>query len=71
MCLYVCNLSILFHLAAYWNLLMTLLGCVSEHLWILIPDVCLVLFAEILVDWTKHAFITKFNHIRCEVGMMH
>ena len=26
--------------------------------------VCIVLASECLVDWLKHAFITKFNHIR-------
>lgn len=33
----------------------------------LIPDVLLVLFTECLVDWVKHAFITKFNEIPFEV----
>jgi hypothetical protein len=27
----------------------------------------MVLFAELLVDWLKHAFITKFNEITAEV----
>jgi hypothetical protein len=27
----------------------------------------IVLFSEVAVDWLKHAFITKFNHIRPEV----
>lgn len=26
-----------------------------------------VMLSEILVDWLKHAFITKFNHIRSSV----
>lgn len=26
-----------------------------------------VLISEMLVDWLKHAFITKFNHIRPSV----
>lgn len=26
-----------------------------------------VLFSELIVDWLKHAFITKFNHIRPSV----
>lgn len=29
--------------------------------------VCIVLASEFLVDWLKHAFITKFNHIRPSV----
>lgn len=29
--------------------------------------VCIVLASECLVDWLKHAFITKFNHIRPSV----
>ena len=39
----------------------------SDHLWVLIPDVLMVLFTEFLVDWVKHAFITKFNEIPFEV----
>jgi hypothetical protein len=31
------------------------------------PIVCLVLVSEIFVDWTKHAFITKFNDISPDV----
>ena len=38
-----------------------------DHLWVLIPDVLMVLFTEFLVDWVKHAFITKFNEIPFEV----
>ncbi|KAK3587469.1 hypothetical protein CHS0354_003601 [Potamilus streckersoni] len=34
-----------------------------EHIWTLLPDASLVLIAELLVDWGKHAFITKFNEI--------
>lgn len=26
-----------------------------------------ILLSEIIVDWLKHAFITKFNHIRPSV----
>ena len=29
----------------------------------MIPIVMLVLVSEVFVDWTKHAFITKFNDI--------
>ncbi|XP_033633187.1 transmembrane anterior posterior transformation protein 1 homolog [Asterias rubens] len=38
-----------------------------DHFWELIPDLFSVLVAEILVDWVKHAFITKFNSIPAEV----
>lgn len=26
-----------------------------------------VIISEMLVDWLKHAFITKFNHVRASV----
>lgn len=29
--------------------------------------VVVVLISETLVDWLKHAFITKFNHVRASV----
>ncbi|PWN51695.1 DUF747-domain-containing protein [Violaceomyces palustris] len=29
-----------------------------------LTPVCIVLLSECVVDWLKHAFITKFNHIR-------
>ncbi|KAL7643625.1 UNVERIFIED_CONTAM: hypothetical protein RMT77_005608 [Armadillidium vulgare] len=35
----------------------------SERLWILLPDCLLILGTEVLVDWIKHAFITRFNDI--------
>lgn len=35
----------------------------EERLWILLPDCLLVCGTEILVDWLKHAFITRFNDI--------
>ncbi|KAJ1351735.1 hypothetical protein KIN20_007860 [Parelaphostrongylus tenuis] len=39
----------------------------SEHLREMMPDVLMVFGAELLVDWLKHAFITKFNEINAEV----
>lgn len=39
----------------------------SEHLWVLFPDVFMVLTSEVAVDIIKHAFITKFNDITAEV----
>lgn len=38
-----------------------------DHLWVILPDAVMVLLAEFLVDWVKHAFITKFNDISDEV----
>ncbi|KAJ8336335.1 hypothetical protein SKAU_G00396780 [Synaphobranchus kaupii] len=38
-----------------------------DHLWVLFPDVCMVIASEIAVDIVKHAFITKFNDITAEV----
>ncbi|XP_014669810.1 PREDICTED: transmembrane anterior posterior transformation protein 1 homolog [Priapulus caudatus] len=39
----------------------------ADHFWVLIPDMIVVLVAELFVDWLKHAFITKFNEIPAEV----
>lgn len=39
----------------------------SETLWVLVPDCLLVLFSEVLVDWIKHAFITRFNELPVDV----
>ncbi|XP_012579491.1 PREDICTED: transmembrane anterior posterior transformation protein 1 homolog [Condylura cristata] len=38
-----------------------------DHLWVLFPDVCMVIASEIAVDTVKHAFITKFNDITADV----
>ncbi|PIK49350.1 putative transmembrane anterior posterior transformation protein 1-like isoform X1 [Apostichopus japonicus] len=38
-----------------------------DHFWELLPDMGMVLFAEVVVDSTKHAFITKFNLLSAEV----
>uniref|UniRef100_A0A8B9RPC5 Transmembrane anterior posterior transformation 1b n=1 Tax=Astyanax mexicanus TaxID=7994 RepID=A0A8B9RPC5_ASTMX len=38
-----------------------------DHLWVLFPDVCMVIASEIAVDVVKHAFITKFNDIPADV----
>ncbi|XP_068202816.1 transmembrane anterior posterior transformation protein 1 homolog isoform X1 [Palaemon carinicauda] len=35
----------------------------EERLWILLPDCLMVCGTEVLVDWLKHAFITRFNDI--------
>ena len=36
---------------------------VSDHLGVLLPLIFLIFLSEILVDWIKHGFITKFNGI--------
>uniref|UniRef100_A0A674AGK4 Transmembrane anterior posterior transformation 1 n=1 Tax=Salmo trutta TaxID=8032 RepID=A0A674AGK4_SALTR len=38
-----------------------------DHLWVLLPDVFMVIASEIAVDIIKHAFITKFNEITADV----
>ncbi|XP_063231691.1 protein TAPT1 homolog [Bacillus rossius redtenbacheri] len=35
----------------------------EERFWVLVPDCIMVLGAEVLVDWIKHAFITRFNEL--------
>ncbi|KAF4094159.1 hypothetical protein AMELA_G00010210 [Ameiurus melas] len=39
----------------------------SDHLWVLLPDVVMVVGSEVAVDVVKHAFITKFNDITADV----
>ncbi|KHN82377.1 Protein TAPT1 -like protein [Toxocara canis] len=38
-----------------------------DHLVEMLPDLAMVVIAELMVDWLKHAFITKFNEIPAEV----
>ncbi|KAJ3614106.1 hypothetical protein NHX12_017682 [Muraenolepis orangiensis] len=38
-----------------------------DHLWVLCPDVIMVIASEVAVDVVKHAFITKFNDISADV----
>ncbi|KAM4584882.1 transmembrane anterior posterior transformation protein 1 homolog isoform 2-T2 [Odontesthes bonariensis] len=38
-----------------------------DHLWVLFPDVVMVITSEVAVDVVKHAFITKFNDISADV----
>lgn len=35
----------------------------EEMFWVLAPDCLLVLCFEVIIDWLKHAFITRFNEI--------
>ncbi|KAG9510905.1 Transmembrane anterior posterior transformation protein 1, partial [Fragariocoptes setiger] len=39
----------------------------EEQFWVLVPDCIMILVAEMVVDWFKHAFVTRFNEISCEV----
>lgn len=39
----------------------------ADHLWVLLPDVFMVILSEVTVDIVKHAFITKFNDITADV----
>ncbi|XP_011496039.1 PREDICTED: protein TAPT1 homolog isoform X2 [Ceratosolen solmsi marchali] len=60
-----------FHLSML--LLAVSLQTMKEYAWrgdrlaVLLPDCVLLLFAEVLVDWVKHAFITRFNELRSTV----
>ncbi|KAJ8317668.1 hypothetical protein KUTeg_005572 [Tegillarca granosa] len=38
-----------------------------DQVWVIIPDAVLVLVAEVMVDWIKHAFILKFNETKADV----
>ncbi|CAJ1059094.1 transmembrane anterior posterior transformation protein 1 homolog [Xyrichtys novacula] len=38
-----------------------------DHLWVMFPDVFMVVTSEVVVDIIKHAFITKFNDITADV----
>ncbi|XP_023328133.1 transmembrane anterior posterior transformation protein 1 homolog [Eurytemora carolleeae] len=42
-------------------------GWKEESFWSLAPDCLIVLGAEVLVDWIKHAFITRFNEVSADV----
>ena len=35
-------------------------------MWDILPDVAVIVISEILIDWIKHAFVTKFNGIPVE-----
>ena len=39
----------------------------AEHIEGMAQDAMIVIAAEVVVDWVKHAFITKFNEISAEV----
>lgn len=35
--------------------------------YVMLPDCCYVLITEVLIDWIKHAFITRFNELPVDV----
>lgn len=39
----------------------------SEQFFVMLPDCFWVMFTEFVVDWIKHAFITRFNEIPIDV----
>uniref|UniRef100_A0A914C0A3 Uncharacterized protein n=1 Tax=Acrobeloides nanus TaxID=290746 RepID=A0A914C0A3_9BILA len=46
---------------------MTAVNWKLDHLTEMVPDLVMVIIAELIVDWLKHAFITKFNEISADV----
>uniref|UniRef100_A0A915N1B2 Protein TAPT1 homolog n=1 Tax=Meloidogyne javanica TaxID=6303 RepID=A0A915N1B2_MELJA len=46
---------------------MTAVNWKLEHLYEMTPDLIMIIAAELMVDWLKHAFITKFNEISSQV----
>lgn len=54
-------------------LIIVMIQTLKEYNWnenqfyILLPDCLLILTAEVIVDWFKHAFVTRFNEITSEV----
>ena len=38
----------------------------TSHVYVMLPDVGLIIASEIAIDWIKHAFVTKFNGISIE-----
>lgn len=60
-----------FHLTML--LLAVTLQTMKEYAWradrliVLLPDCVMLLLAEVLVDWVKHAFITRFNELSSTV----
>lgn len=38
-----------------------------EQFWLLLPDCIVVLCVEFVIDWIKHAFVTKFNELPLDV----
>uniref|UniRef100_A0A182J9C8 Protein TAPT1 homolog n=1 Tax=Anopheles atroparvus TaxID=41427 RepID=A0A182J9C8_ANOAO len=60
-----------FHLSVL--MLIVLIQTMKEFSWkpeqffVMFPDCMYVMVTECLVDWIKHAFITRFNEIPCDV----
>ncbi|XP_016149115.1 transmembrane anterior posterior transformation protein 1 homolog [Sinocyclocheilus grahami] len=71
-----CRRSSLYIKERFTNSVLLLIVCLrnmeqfswnSDHLWVLLPDVLIVIMSEVAVDIVKHAFITKFNDITADV----
>ncbi|VEN40772.1 unnamed protein product [Callosobruchus maculatus] len=39
----------------------------ADRFWVMLPDCITVLVAELMIDWIKHAFITRFNELNIDV----
>lgn len=39
----------------------------EKHLYVLLPECAIILLSETMVDWAKHAFVTRFNEISSDV----
>lgn len=46
---------------------MCFFSIILESFWELMLDCLYVMISEMLIDWTKHAFITRFNEINLSV----
>lgn len=42
-------------------------GWKFDRFWIMLPDCIAILISEMVVDWIKHAFITRFNELNLDV----
>lgn len=62
------SLSLMLHLKSWIKSECTI--CFSDQFMVLLPYCIAVIIAEMLVDWTKHAFITRFNEINFEVRIL-
>lgn len=59
-----------FQMTLFYCLIVCVGLCQADDVWAAMPKYILVVLAmlacEVIVDWVKHAFITKFNHIDAE-----
>ena len=60
-----------FHL--FWLLYIVLIRSLSQHDWSIeavediVVYIAVILFAELIIDWMKHAFIVKFNNLSVDI----